>query len=60
MTSLILISIQRSVKKQFAPSVELALNKPSPDMWDKVLKAFRSSLEKAEGTYLRKAKSKHE
>jgi len=56
-TKKMVIVIDRSVKKQFAPSVELALNKPSPDMWDKVLKAFRSSLDKAEGTYLRKAKS---
>ena len=38
--------------------VDLALNKPAPDMWDHVLKTFKQTLEKAETTYLTKAKSK--
>ena len=38
--------------------MELHLNKATPDMWDKVLKAFRETLQKAEDTYLAKAKSK--
>lgn len=38
--------------------MELALNKASPDMWDNVLKTFKDTLEKAEKTYLAKAKSK--
>jgi protein SEY1 len=37
--------------------VDLSLNKPSPDMWDNVLSTFRQTLEKAETTYLTKAKS---
>ena len=35
----------------------MALTQPAPDMWDKVLKAFRQTLDKAEATYLTKAKS---
>lgn len=38
-------------------TVELALNKPSDDMWDKVLSAFKAALAKAEEAYLKKAKS---
>lgn len=34
------------------------MNKPETAMWDKVLIAFRSVLDKAETTYLAKAKSK--
>ena len=49
--------IEKTVRKQFAPGVELALNKPGADMWDKVLLAFKEALDKAEGTYARKAKS---
>jgi hypothetical protein len=44
------------MKKQFAETVELALNKPAPDLWDKVLSAFKEALNKAEANYLRKAK----
>jgi hypothetical protein len=51
-------SLQRNLKKQLAPGVELALNKPSADMWDKVLKHFQEVLAKAESTYRRKAQSK--
>ena len=35
------------------------LNKPTPDMWDKVLKVFRDTLDKAESSYLTKAKSEN-
>ncbi|KAL1746547.1 RHD3/Sey1 [Schizophyllum fasciatum] len=49
--------IERNFKKQIAEPVDVALNQPSPDMWDKVLKAFRQTLDKAEATYLTKAKS---
>lgn len=31
--------------------------KPTPDMWDKVLTAFRRTLVKSEAAYLTKAKS---
>ncbi|OSD06948.1 root hair defective 3 GTP-binding protein [Trametes coccinea BRFM310] len=49
--------IERNFRKQISEPVELYLNKPSPDMWDKVLKVFRETLEKAESAYLSKAKS---
>lgn len=38
--------------------MDLALNKAAPDMWDQVLKTFRETMDKAEATYLAKAKSK--
>ncbi|KAL1753444.1 RHD3/Sey1 [Schizophyllum commune] len=49
--------IERNFKKQIAEPVDVALTQPAPDMWDKVLKAFRQTLDKAEATYLTKAKS---
>ncbi|KAI0829843.1 root hair defective 3 GTP-binding protein [Trametes gibbosa] len=49
--------IERNFKKQISEPVDLYLNKPTSDMWDKVLKLFRETLEKAEATYLAKAKS---
>lgn len=49
--------IERNFKKQISEPVELHLSKPTPDMWDKVLAAFRDTLDKAESTYLAKAKS---
>lgn len=33
------------------------LGKASPDMWDEILRVFRDTLDKAEKTYLTKAKS---
>ncbi|CAD6565482.1 MAG: Dynamin-like GTPase that mediates homotypic ER fusion [Cyphobasidiales sp. Tagirdzhanova-0007] len=55
-TKKMVVLIERNVKKKFLPSVELALNKPSPSMWDMVLKAFKEALDKADNIYLRKAK----
>ena len=52
------LAIQRNFKKQIAEPVELALNKPSPTMWDQILSAFKEALSKAEAQYMRKAKSK--
>ncbi|KAF9004417.1 root hair defective 3 GTP-binding protein [Hymenopellis radicata] len=49
--------IERNFKKQISEPVELALGAPAPDMWDRVLKNFKQTLEKAEATYLAKAKS---
>ncbi|KAL7411996.1 RHD3/Sey1 [Mrakia frigida] len=49
--------IERNVKKQLAEPVEFLLNKPTPDMWDKILAQFKETLDRAEGTYLAKAKS---
>ncbi|KAH9935797.1 root hair defective 3 GTP-binding protein [Fomitopsis serialis] len=50
-------TIERNFKKQISEPVELALNIPEHDMWDKILKAFRENLAKAESSYLVKAKS---
>jgi len=49
--------IERNVKKLIADPVELNLTKPSVDMWDNVLRSFKDTLNKAEATYLSKAKS---
>ncbi|KAL0956809.1 hypothetical protein HGRIS_002922 [Hohenbuehelia grisea] len=49
--------IERNFKKQVSEPVELALNKAAPGMWDSVLLAFKDTLDKAETTYLMKAKS---
>ncbi|KAH8918445.1 root hair defective 3 GTP-binding protein [Atractiella rhizophila] len=48
--------IDRNLKKDYGEKVELALNNPEKEMWDKVVGAFVGALEKAENTYLRKAK----
>ncbi|TFK44325.1 RHD3/Sey1 [Crucibulum laeve] len=49
--------IERNFKKAIAEPVELALSKAAPNMWDEVLKTFKELLDKAEATYLTKAKS---
>ncbi|KAJ2922202.1 hypothetical protein H1R20_g14882, partial [Candolleomyces eurysporus] len=49
--------IERNVKKLVAEPVEIQLGKPSPQMWDGVLKTFSEVLAKAEATYLAKAKT---
>ncbi|KAI5118453.1 hypothetical protein M0805_006272 [Coniferiporia weirii] len=49
--------IERNLKKQLSEPVEIHMNAAAADMWDKVLTAFRQSLEKAEGVYLTKARS---
>ncbi|KAJ8584278.1 root hair defective 3 GTP-binding protein [Rhizopogon salebrosus TDB-379] len=49
--------IERNFKKQISEPVEINLNQATPDMWDKVLSTFKQTLEKAESTYLAKAKS---
>ncbi|GAA6002408.1 hypothetical protein JCM10207_001105 [Rhodosporidiobolus poonsookiae] len=49
--------IERNIKRQLAETVEYALNKPSDDMWDKVLTAFKAALGKAEEAYVKKATS---
>ncbi|VDB95922.1 unnamed protein product [Peniophora sp. CBMAI 1063] len=50
-------TIERTVRKQIAEPVELALSKPTPDMWDKILTEYTQTLNKAEQNYLSKAKS---
>ncbi|KAG6375499.1 protein SEY1 [Boletus reticuloceps] len=50
--------IERNFKRQISEPVDVALNKATPDMWDKVLGAFKQLLERAESSYLKKAKCK--
>ncbi|KAF8497658.1 root hair defective 3 GTP-binding protein [Gautieria morchelliformis] len=49
--------IERTFKRQISEPVELHLNEAKPDMWDKILTAFRTTLDKSETTYLTKARS---
>jgi HKD family nuclease len=49
--------MQRNIKKQVSETVELSLNKPSKEMWDKILSTFKEALAKAEEAYIRKATS---
>lgn len=51
------LGVQRNIKKQVSETVELSLNKPSADMWDKILSTFKDALSKAESAYIRKATS---
>lgn len=53
-------ALQRNVKRSISEPVGLHLNKPRMDMWDQLLKAFKETLEKAENTYLIKAKSEYD
>ncbi|KAF8557636.1 root hair defective 3 GTP-binding protein [Imleria badia] len=48
--------IERNLKRQISEPVDVALNKAAPDMWDKVLGTFKQLLERAESSYLKKAK----
>ncbi|KAG8882818.1 Dynamin-like GTPase that mediates homotypic ER fusion [Tulasnella sp. 332] len=50
-------NIERTFKKQISEPVEVALSKAKPDMWDRILQAFKESLAACEKTYLVKAKS---
>ncbi|KAF8973046.1 RHD3/Sey1 [Flammula alnicola] len=56
-TKKMLNQIERNIKKQISEPVELQLNRPSKEMWDTILRAFREVLGKAETAYLSKAKS---
>ncbi|KAF9227206.1 root hair defective 3 GTP-binding protein [Gyrodon lividus] len=47
--------IERNFKRQISEPVDVALNKAAPDMWDRVLGAFKQLLDKAESSYLKKA-----
>ncbi|GJJ06363.1 Dynamin-like GTPase that mediates homotypic ERfusion [Clathrus columnatus] len=48
---------ERNIRKGISDPVELYLTEAKPDMWDKVLTLFQGTLEKAESTYISKAKS---
>ncbi|KAI0930053.1 Dynamin-like GTPase that mediates homotypic ER fusion [Taiwanofungus camphoratus] len=49
--------IERNFKRQISEPVEVHLSKPEMDLWDKILTVFRDTLDKAETSYLTKAKS---
>ncbi|KAF9237576.1 RHD3/Sey1 [Melanogaster broomeanus] len=49
--------LERGFKRQISEPVDVALNKAAPDMWDKVLGAFKQLLDTTESSYLKKAKS---
>ncbi|THH22141.1 hypothetical protein EUX98_g8236 [Antrodiella citrinella] len=49
--------IERNFKRQVAEPVEVYLGKAAPTMWDDILKTFKSTLAKAESSYLSKAQS---
>lgn len=52
-----LYNIEKTIRNQLADPVSLALNRPSDDMWDRILKSFKDVLDRAESSYLVKAKS---
>ncbi|KAK4046214.1 Dynamin-like GTPase that mediates homotypic ER fusion [Microbotryomycetes sp. JL201] len=56
-TKKMVAEIERSIKKQVEDTVEMSLNSPDVEMWDKVLKTFKAALDTAEKSYLRKATS---
>lgn len=51
------ILLKRSFKKLISETVEAALLKATPTMWDDILTAYQSNLSKVEETYLSKARS---
>ena len=53
-----LILLQQNFTRSISEPVEIALIKPTPDMWDKVLTTFRRTLDKSEMAYTTKVKSK--
>jgi hypothetical protein len=50
-------AIERNVKKQLGEPVEVALSRPSANMWDNLMITFKAVLAKAEKLYLSRAKS---
>ncbi|GAA94929.1 uncharacterized protein L969DRAFT_89889 [Mixia osmundae IAM 14324] len=56
-TKRMVTSIERALKKAYNEPVEIALKKPTTEMWDNVLKAYKTAIAKAETAYLAKAGS---
>ncbi|KAI5454161.1 Dynamin-like GTPase that mediates homotypic ER fusion [Naganishia albida] len=50
-------AIERNLRKQLAEPVEIGLGKPRDDMWDDLLRVFKTMLEASEEVYRAKAKS---
>lgn len=55
--SLLLMNLQRNIKKHISEPVELQLNKGAKNMWDEILSTFKNILAKGENAYLVKAQS---
>lgn len=51
------MQIERGLKKSIAEPTELALAKPSAEMWDSILSSFKTALARAEELYLKRAHS---
>lgn len=56
-TTKMVANIQKQLIASLAEPTEIALSRPGPDMWDRILLAFKTALEDAETTYHRKAAS---
>lgn len=52
-----LVQIERTIRKQLAEPVELALSKSDELMWDKVLRTFESGVRDGKAAYLQRSKS---
>ncbi|KAF8494740.1 protein SEY1 [Russula emetica] len=50
-------AIERNFKKQIAEPVDLQLSKPTPEIWDNVLRTYKDTLANSEHSYLSKARS---
>jgi len=50
-------AIERNIKKQIAEPVDMQLSRPTPQIWDNVLRIYKETLVNAENSYLRKATS---
>lgn len=50
-------AIERNLKKEMSEPVDLALARATSNMWDEVLRTFRTTPDKAEGAYLAQVKS---
>ncbi|TIA90053.1 hypothetical protein E3P99_01767 [Wallemia hederae] len=53
--SKIITQLERSIQKEAGEFVEVCLNAPDADMWDKVLERFSASLERSKASYVIKA-----
>jgi hypothetical protein len=50
-------AIERNFKKQIAEPVDVQLSKPTPEIWDNVLRTYKDTLANSEHSYLSKARS---
>jgi hypothetical protein len=50
-------AIERNFKKQIAEPVDLQLSRPTPEIWDNVLRTYTDTLADSEYSYLSKARS---